>query len=50
VSWGIKASITNLKTPPDIIFHKGGFGKEAMVLIFGKNPADVLRKFSKISR
>ena len=50
MSWGIKASITNLKTPPDIVFHRGGFGKEAMILIFGKNPADVLRKISKISR
>ena len=50
MSWGIKVSITNLKTPPDIVFHKGGFGKEAMILIFGKNPADVLRKILKISR
>lgn len=48
ISWGIKAAITNLKTPPDIVFHKGGFGKEAMILIFGKNPTDVLRKTLKI--
>jgi hydroxymethylpyrimidine/phosphomethylpyrimidine kinase len=50
ISWGIKAAITNLKTPPDIVFHKGGFGKEAMILIFGKNPIDVLRKILKIVR
>jgi len=49
-SWGIKAAITSLKTPPDIIFHKGDFGKEAMILIFGKNPTEVLRKISKIIR
>lgn len=49
-SWGIKAAITSLKTPPDIIFHKGDFGKEAMILIFGKNPAEVLRKILKIIR
>ena len=50
ISWGIKAATTNLKTPPDIVFHKGGFGKEAMILIFGKNPTDVLRKILKIVR
>lgn len=50
VSWGTKRAITNLKTPPDIIFHKGGFGKEAMILVFGKSPTEVLRKISKIVR
>ncbi|MGB9125597.1 MAG: bifunctional hydroxymethylpyrimidine kinase/phosphomethylpyrimidine kinase [Nitrosotalea sp.] len=50
MSWGIKEAITNLKTSPDIVYHKGGFGKEAMILIFGKNPDDVLRKILKISR
>jgi len=50
MSWGIKEAITNLKTSPDIIYHKGGFGKEAMILVFGKNPSDVLRKILKISR
>ena len=48
MSWGIKTAITNLKTPPDIVFHKGGFGKEAMILVFGKEPADVLQKILKI--
>ena len=50
ISWGIKTAITSLKTPPDIIFHKGGFGKEAMILIFGKNPSEVLGKILKITR
>ena len=50
ISWGIKRALTNSKTPPDIIFHKGGFGKEAMILVFGKNPTEVLRKTLKIVR
>jgi hydroxymethylpyrimidine kinase / phosphomethylpyrimidine kinase / thiamine-phosphate diphosphorylase len=50
VLWGIKSAIRSLKTPPDIVFHKGGFGKEAMILIFGENPIDVLRKILKIIR
>ena len=44
VSWGIKKAIASVNTPPDIIFHTGDFGKEAMILIFGKTPGDVLRK------
>ncbi len=44
ISWGIRKAIVDSKTPPDIIFHMGDFGKEAMILIFGKNPEDVLRK------
>ena len=50
ISWGTKMVIASLKTPPDIVFHKGGFGKEAMILIFGKNPTEVLRKIMKIVR
>ncbi len=50
VSWGIKASIKDRKTPPDIVFHTGDFGKEAMIIIFGKNPEDILRKTLKVTR
>ncbi|MDE1844703.1 MAG: bifunctional hydroxymethylpyrimidine kinase/phosphomethylpyrimidine kinase [Thaumarchaeota archaeon] len=49
ISWGIKKAIDRWKAPPDIIFHTGDFGKEAMILIFGKNPEDVLRKTLKIA-
>ncbi|MDE1832265.1 MAG: bifunctional hydroxymethylpyrimidine kinase/phosphomethylpyrimidine kinase, partial [Thaumarchaeota archaeon] len=49
ISWGIKKAIEGWKTPPDIIFHTGDFGKEAMILIFGKNPEEVLRKTLKIT-
>ena len=50
ISWGTKSAISKLNTPPDIIFHRGGFEKEAMILIFGKNPTEVLRKISMIVR
>jgi len=48
ISWGIKTAIRNARRPPDLIFHKGDFGKEAMILIFGKRPKDVLSKLAKI--
>ena len=46
ISWGISNCI-NAKSP-DIIYHKGDVGKEPMILIFGKNPDDVIRKVSKL--
>ncbi len=48
VFWGINEAIKKLSTPPDIIYHKGDFGKEAMIIIFGNDPAQVLDKISKI--
>src|SRR3990170_722963 len=38
ISWGIKQAIKNSNITPDIIFHKGDFGKEPMILIFGRDP------------
>jgi len=46
ISWGISNSL-NVKSP-DVIYHKGDIGKEPMILIFGKNPDDVIRKVSKL--
>lgn len=50
VSWGIKSAIRQLKSPPDIIFHKGDMGKEPMIIVFGKNPSEVLKKISRITK
>jgi len=49
VEWGIKNAIKKLKTPPDIIFHKGDFGKEPMIIIFGETPKNVMKKVLKIA-
>jgi len=46
ISWGISNSL-NAKLP-DVIYHRGDIGKEPMILIFGKNPDDVIRKVSKL--
>ena len=47
ISWGISNCI-NAKSP-DIIYHKGDIGKEPMILIFGNNPDDVIKKVSKFT-
>ena len=49
IEWGIKSAIKNLKEPPDVIFHKGDFGKEPMIIIFGDRPKNILKKISKIT-
>ena len=47
ISWGI-SSCLNAKSP-DVIYHKGDVGKEPMILIFGKNPDEIIQKVSKLT-
>ena len=48
IEWGIKNAIKNSKKPPDIIYHKGDFGKEPMIILFGETPDIVIKKILKI--
>jgi len=34
---------------PDIIFHRGDWGKEPMILVIGVDAVDVVRKTLKIA-
>jgi hydroxymethylpyrimidine/phosphomethylpyrimidine kinase len=44
MEWGTDTAIKEAGFIPDVIFDKGGHGKEPMIRILGKNPSDVLRK------
>jgi hydroxymethylpyrimidine/phosphomethylpyrimidine kinase len=46
ISWGISNCLKSRK--PDIIFHKGDIGKEPMIIIFGTNPKQVIKKILMI--
>jgi len=48
IEWGIKSAIKNSKKVPEVIYHKGDFGKEPMIIIFGETPSNVLKKILKI--
>jgi hydroxymethylpyrimidine/phosphomethylpyrimidine kinase len=48
ISWGVERAIRNSKFAPDIIYHTGDVGKEPMIIVFGKNPKQVVAKISKI--
>lgn len=44
VRWGIRRALADAESPPDAIYHEGGWGKEPMILLFGRDPDDVVRK------
>ena len=48
MKWGIKKAIKDLNSPPDVVFHKGDFGKEPMIIVFGNTPENILKKISKM--
>ena len=48
IKWGIKNAIKNSTKPPDIIYHKGDFGKEPMIIVFAETPDIVVKKILKI--
>jgi predicted fused transcriptional regulator/phosphomethylpyrimidine kinase len=47
VAWGILAALSKNRFA-DVIYHRGDIGKEPMITIFGRNPAEVLNKISAI--
>ena len=48
IEWGTKFAIKNLEKAPDIIFHKGDYGKEPMIIIFDENPTKLIKKLRRI--
>jgi hydroxymethylpyrimidine/phosphomethylpyrimidine kinase len=41
VKWGIEQAIAKINVIPDVIYHEGDWGKEPMILVFGKEPMEV---------
>lgn len=48
IEWGIKKAVKDSTKMPDVIYHKGDFGKEPMIIVFGETPENVLKKILKI--
>ena len=44
LEWGTLEAIRDGRERPDLIFDRGGMGKEPMIRILGTDPEDVLRK------
>ncbi len=47
VSWGTKTALAKSSTA-EAIYHKGDIGKEPMITLFGKNPAEVVDKVERV--
>jgi len=41
VPWVLRRAVEECGCVPDVIYHKGAVGKEAMTMILGENPVDV---------
>ena len=48
MEWGTAHAIKELGKVPDIVWDAGGIGKEPMIRILGKNPADVVLKLKRL--
>jgi len=48
LKWGISSVIEDIHIPPDVIFDRGFWGKEAMIRIFARNPSEILQKLNKL--
>ncbi|UVS69830.1 bifunctional hydroxymethylpyrimidine kinase/phosphomethylpyrimidine kinase [Nitrososphaera viennensis] len=47
ISWGTKAALS--KNPEaEVIYHEGDVGKEPMITVFGRNPAEVVYKIEQV--
>jgi len=48
MEWGTDVAIRKHGSVPDIIFDKGGMGKEPMIRVLGKSPEDIVQKMRPI--
>ena len=47
VAWGVLAALS--KNPrADVIYHEGDVGKEPMITLFGRNPAEILERIKRL--
>ncbi|HUU07035.1 MAG TPA: bifunctional hydroxymethylpyrimidine kinase/phosphomethylpyrimidine kinase [Thermoplasmata archaeon] len=49
MTWGVTHAIEKRGSVPDVIFDRGGPGKEPMIRLLGRDPSDVLSKLRSIS-
>jgi len=44
IPWGTRVAIERFGAVPDVIYHRGGWGKEPMATVFGRTPLEVVEK------
>ena len=48
IRWGTENAVRTTRRPPDAICHTGDIGKEPMIIVFGRSPADVITKLEMV--
>ncbi len=48
-SWGVRRALEKCKMIPDIIFDRGGIGKEPMIRVLGQDPERVVAKVLRLA-
>ncbi len=48
--WGVERAIEKTGKVPQVIFDKGGFGKEAMIRLLGETPSDVAELALRVAK
>jgi hydroxymethylpyrimidine kinase/phosphomethylpyrimidine kinase len=43
IPWGVKEAIKNVGRLPDVIYHRGDFGKEPMIVVFGRDAVSLAK-------
>jgi hydroxymethylpyrimidine kinase/phosphomethylpyrimidine kinase len=49
-TWGMRQAIEKIGKVPDIVYHKGDWGKEPMIVILGRSAIDVARVALSIAK
>ncbi len=44
IEWGIESAVKRTEKRPDVIYHLGDWGKEPMVLLFGRSAKEVVER------
>jgi len=48
--WGVEEVLTTAEEVPDVIYDEGGWGKEPMIRVLGRDPGEVVQKIIGIQR
>lgn len=50
IPWGVREAIKNIGKLPDVIYHKGDWGKEPMIVILGKDAVSLAKLVIEIAK
>lgn len=48
MEWGIETAVKRLGEVPDVVYHLGDWGKEPMVLVFGRSANEVVERVKRL--